>query len=406
MIARVRPGRLSGSVDAVTSKSCAHRALICAALSDKSTDVLIDSPNDDIQATARCLTALGARVERDGAHWRVDPIRAAAAGPSALDCGESGSTLRFLIPIAASLGAEAAFTGRGKLPTRPNTHLCEALRRHGARIDSDLLPMTVRGPIGPGEYLLPGDISSQYASGLLFALPRLGGDSRVRFTTPLNSRGYVALTVNALRAFGVRVDWRGDAIDIPGGQAYRSPGALRVEGDWSAAAFWLTANACGSDVRVEGLDPGSAQGDRAIESALKALGQTVPGSPAVIDARDIPDLVPALAVAAALSRGGARIGNAGRLRYKECDRLAAMAEGLGAMGADITQTDDGLIIGPSRLRGARVRGWNDHRIVMALAVAALSARGDTLIDDAEAVSKSYPGFWRDFKALGGVADVE
>ena len=407
MIARIRPARLRGEVKAVTSKSCAHRALICAALSDRPTDVMIDAANDDIFATARCLEAMGARIEISGARWRVSPCDEARIGPDpVLDCGESGSTLRFLLPVAGLLRAKTRFVGHGRLPERPHTDLIAAMRANGASVSSDTLPLTVRGPLRPGAYALPGHISSQYFSGLLFALPRLGGTSAIRFTTPPSSVGYLRLTLNALRQFGVSVAETGEGYDIPGGQVYRSPGQLTVEGDWSAAAFWYECNALGGGVTIRGLDEHSAQGDGALCGLLERMRLTPPGGVCEIDADPVPDLVPALAAAATGMRGETRFVNAARLRLKECDRLSAMAEGLGAMGADVTEEKDALTVRPSRLHGARVRGWGDHRIVMALAVAAASAAGESEITDAEAVSKSYPGFWRDYQALGGDAHVE
>ena len=396
MKAVIQSGRLSGTVRAVTSKSCAHRALIASALADGETIVQIDADNRDILATADCLNALGAGIKRDGALFFVSPIREAAKN-ACLNCGESGSTLRFLIPVAAALGTDALFTGEGRLPERPHTPLCEALRQHGTLIDRDTLPMRVRGVPQSGEYRLPGNISSQYASGLLFALPRLAGDSSIVFTTAVESESYIGLTVDALAAFGIKTLKTPSGYMIYGNQAYVSPGQMPVEGDWSAAAFWLTANALGSEVRVDGLNEASAQGDRAIVRVLKALG----AGEEQIDAGDIPDLVPILSVAAALRPGRTRIVNAARLRAKECDRLAAMTQGLSAMGACIRETEDGLAIEGRQLHGAHVSAWNDHRIAMSLAIAALSARGETVIDGAESVEKSYPAFWHDFEALGG-----
>ena len=395
MTAVVKPGRLAGHVRAVSSKSCAHRALICSALSDRETELTVDDTNRDIDATACCLTALGADVTRHGNLWRVKPIRPVAK--AVLDCGESGSTLRFLMPLAAAFGVDATFTGSGRLPDRPHTPLCDAIRRHGATVDSDRLPMRVTGRLRGGIFTMPGAISSQYVSALLFALPILPDSSRIDLTSRLESESYAALTENAVRRFGIKVERQGLTCAIPGGQKYVSPGSLRVEGDWSAAAFFLAANRLGSSVVIDGLDDRSAQGDRAVIALLDSIR----GENRVIDAADVPDLVPALAAAASAVPGRTEIVGAARLRYKECDRLSAMTAGLRAMGTDIRETNDGLIIVGGALRGARVSGCGDHRIVMALAVAALSADGETTITDAEAVEKSYPGFWRDFRSLGG-----
>ena len=397
MIATVHPGALRGTVTAPPSKSAAHRLLICAALADAPTVIRLGALNRDIEATIACLRALGASIEPLGrGEWSVAPGKAPEA--AALDCGESGSTLRFLLPVACAVGVKARLIGHGRLPERPNRALAEALRAHGARIDSDLLPMTAEGPVTGGTWTLPGNVSSQYITGLMFALPLLEGDSEIRLTTPLESAAYVDMTVSALSRFGIVVRTVPDGWAIPGSQRYRSPGTLSVEGDWSAAAFWLAANALGSDIRVEGLDAASAQGDRAVTGLL--------GQPE-IDASGVPDLVPALAAAAAALPGRTRITGAARLRLKESDRLATVAAFINALGGHASQTEDGLIIqGGGPLHGGDVDGAGDHRIVMAAAVLATRASGPVRIRGAEAVEKSYPGFFEDFKALGGIVHVE
>ena len=397
----ITPSPLSGAVRVPASKSAAHRLLIAAALADGPTRIAIGSTNRDIEATAACLRALGAGIEAEGETLTVSPI-AGVPAKATLDCGESGSTLRFLLPVTAALGAQVTFTGHGRLPQRPNAPLVTALRAHGATIDDDLLPMTVSGPLTSGLWTLPGDVSSQYVTGLLFALPLLDGDSAIRLTTPLASAAYVDMTLQALRRFGIAVeatesDWR-----IPGGQRYRTPGEVVVEGDWSAAAFWLAANALGASVDVKGLDPDSAQGDRAV-TALLGLD--------TIDATHVPDLVPALAVAAASRPTRTVVTGAARLRLKESDRLQSVADMLAALGHGVAVTPDGLIIdgGPPQPCEAPVRtvdGANDHRIVMAAAVAAAHADRPVRVTGAQAVEKSYPDFFRDFEALGGNAHVE
>lgn len=409
MIATIRGGRLSGTIRAVTSKSCAHRLLICAALSDAPTEVEIETINADIEATARCLNALGAEVKRTESGYRVAPADVSAAGQARLDCGESGSTLRFLLPVTALYprGSHMELTGSDRLPERPNTALTEAMRLHGAAVSADFVPLTVEGPMKSGRYELPGNISSQYISGLLFALPLLEGDSQIRFTTEVESGSYIDLTLAALRVFGVSVQAVSGGYDIPGGQVFRSPGVVRAEGDWSNAAFWLAARALGSDIQVTGLDPDSAQGDRAVMRVLEEMrgadGKLVGCR---IDAADIPDLVPVLAVAATQAAGETVFVNAGRLRIKECDRLHAMRENLTKLGACVEETEDGMIIrGRTALHGAEVDSFNDHRIAMAMAVAATVAEGEIVIRDAGAVAKSYPSFYRDFISLGGVADL-
>lgn len=397
----ITPSRLRGSVRVPASKSAAHRALICAALADKPTDIAIGALNRDIEATAACLNALGARIENAPGGLRVSPIRRVPED-AALDCGESGSTLRFLIPVAAALNARATFAGHGRLPERPNALLTDALRGHGATIDSDLLPTRLSGPIRGGDWALPGNVSSQYVTGLLFALPLLEEDSALRLTTALESSAYVDMTLDALRSFGIRTEAARDGWRVPGAQRYRSPGRLEIEGDWSAAAFWLAANAMGGDIRLEGLREDTAQGDRA---AKRLLGQSE------IDASGVPDLVPALAVAAARRPGRTVITGAARLRLKESDRLETVAALLRALGHGVTVTADGLVVeggAPAPCAGdtRTVDGANDHRIVMAAAVAAAFADRPVRVTGAQAVEKSYPDFFRDFKALGGQYHVE
>ena len=395
----ILPGPLNGAVRVPASKSAAHRALIAAALSDRPVGVRIDGMNRDIEATLRCLKALGAGIRHSGDVVEIAPIPRPAPGAACLDCGESGSTLRFLLPVTCALGVAARFVGHGRLPERPNRALTDALRAHGATIDSDRLPMTVSGRLTPGVYPLPGDVSSQYVTGLLFALPLLDGDSAIALTTRLESAAYVDMTLQTLRQFGVRADATDRGWRVAGNQTFRPAGeVVDIEGDWSAAAFWLAANAMGSNVRVEGLSEATAQGDRAV---TRLLGR------AEIDASNVPDLVPALAVAAAALPQRTVITGAARLRLKESDRLASTAALLNALGGRAAVTDDGLTVdGGFPLTGGRVDGAGDHRIVMSAAVAATIAGGPVTVSGAEAVEKSYPDFFRDFIALGGKAYVE
>ena len=316
-----------------------------------------------------------------------------------LDCGESGSTLRFLLPVCAAkphdLEAPIVLTGSGRLPSRPNGPLLEALRSHGAQIHGDFLPLTVDGGLFAGDYELLGNVSSQYFSGLLFALPLLEGDSTLRYTSPLESRPYVDLTLSVLRQFGICIDEMENGWRVPGGQRYASPGTAEAEGDWSAAAFWLGANMLGNAVTVEGLNDHSCQGDQAIETLLSRVGGE-------INVTDTPDLMPILsAVAAAIPGKVTRITGAARLRLKESDRLAAMAKTIQALGGQAEELPDGLIIHGTKLKGGTVDGMNDHRVVMSAAIAATACQEPVTILGAEAVNKSYPDFWNDFEALGG-----
>lgn len=394
----IRPGQLRGTVTPPPSKSDAHRALIAAGLAGDLSVVqgLPAEESDDILATRRCLAALTSQ-------------------DSVMDCGESGTTLRLMIPIAAAMGAgldrPVTFTGTGRLPRRPLGEYSAIFAGHGVDLvfpDGQTLPLALRGQLRGGEFSVPGHVSSQYISGLLFALPLLPEDSVIRLTTPLESAPYVEMTLRTLSAFGIAIsadkNLQGlpDAFYIHGGQRYQSSG-YRVEKDYSQAAFWLTANYGGSRLAVTGLDSNSAQGDRAILTLLDDFRQN--RSDYTIDASQIPDLVPILAVAAALTPAETRIVKAGRLRIKESDRLAATEDALTSIGARIRQSDDGLIInGGRQLSGGRADSWADHRIAMALAVAALSTRDGITLLRAEAVRKSYPEFFREFRRLGGDFD--
>ena len=405
MIAVVSPSRLCGSVRVPASKSYAHRLLIAAALSDAPTRVSINARSRDIDATADCLRALGVRVQplNDAGvqeqGFSVYPLAERMDQPT-LFCAESGSTLRFMLPVAAALGTEATFTGEGRLPERPNEPLIEALRSHGVTVDRELLPIRLSGRLTGGDYPIAGNISSQYITGLMLALPLCKEDSHIILTTPLESAGYLDITREVLSLFGVRVEVTPQDFFIPGGQTYNSPQETAAEGDWSGAAFWLAARRMGHEVEVNGLNPESAQGDRAIVEQLTRLGQQ-------IDVSGTPDAVPALAVAAAMHPGVTRITGAARLRIKESDRLRAVSDMLRALGGQVEEQNDGLIIrGGAPLHGGRVEGYNDHRIVMAAAIAASMASGPVEITDAQAINKSYPGFFRDFESLGGNVHVQ
>lgn len=392
----ITPRPLLGTIAAIPSKSQAHRLLICAALAEEPTDLRCAALSRDILATADCLRALGARVDRTPEGLSVAP--GPRPGRAEADCGESGSTLRFLLPVAGALGVDTTFFLHGRLPQRPLSPLWEEMERMGARL-SRPTGDTVRcqGALGPGTYTLAGDVSSQFISGLLFALPGLPGDSEIRLTGSIQSKPYLDMTLGALRTFGIEILEEDRGYWIPGNQRFRSPGALVVEGDWSNGAFWLTAKALGSELRVTGLDPNSPQGDRAAETLLLQI-LTRGGD---IDVSQIPDLVPTLAVAAARGSGVTRFVGAGRLRIKESDRIASVSAMLRALGGRTEEGPDSLTVYPTGLRGGTVSAENDHRIAMAAAVASTICREPTTILGAEAVEKSYPAFWKDFRSLGG-----
>ncbi len=427
----VYPGKLRGTVKAPPSKSVAHRALICAALAEGESVIHGISASKDMEATIRCIQAMGAEVERDGEVARVTGIGGSlsaegtgqgdAGEPPVLDCGESGSTFRFLLPVAAAIGMDADFTGSGRLPERPVTELADEMKKHGVSFlpwDKDTLPFSISGKLEAGVYSLPGNVSSQYFSGLLFALPLLEGDSEIRIEGELQSSGYVDLTVDMIRQFGITLRWTEDGFKIKGGQRYNAR-EIQVEGDYSNAAFWLVAGATGSDIAVQGLDRYSRQGDSVILEMLEEAGAAVTWSDdtvrvrgyglesIVADCGEIPDIVPILAVAACSSQDPSGFMNAGRLRLKESDRLSATASMLAKLGADIQICGDRLdLYVPDGLYGENViDGCNDHRIVMSAAIAALRCQEPIKITGAEAVAKSYPDFFEVFRALGGRADV-
>lgn len=407
MDVRITPADLSGFVQAIASKSYAHRALICAALSDSDSFIRINSISRDIEATVECLCSLGARITRQGETTVVKPVK--GVENSVLPCGESGSTLRFLLPVAAALREKTVFSAEGRLPERPLSPLKEEMERHGVSF-SNTFPLEISGRLTSGEYTLDGSVSSQFVSGLLFALPLLDADSRINLIPPVESKPYIDMTVRTLRRFGIEIIEELNGYYVKGSQQYK-PCDFTVEGDWSNSAYFL---ACG--VKVAGLDINSAQGDRAFLEIMASHGASVRNENGFlsvdtdglyagkIDAKNIPDLVPLLATLFATAKGETLIYNAGRLRLKESDRLVSTYEMLKNLGADITPTQDGFrIVGRKTLSGGKVDSFNDHRIVMSAAVASRVCENEVFIKNAFAVAKSYPSFFEDFNSAGGKA---
>jgi 3-phosphoshikimate 1-carboxyvinyltransferase len=441
MNVKINPQPLRGTINSITSKSHAHRLLIAAALCKEPCSVAIKNTNEDLQATSTCLSSLSDEL----------PV---------LDCHESGSTLRFMLPIAMVLKEKVKFLGAGRLPERPLSPLKEELESHGcifekvdykSGLSEEKLSReiyTVSGKLRGGEFKLAGNISSQYITGLLFALPLLNEDSKIIITSNLESVDYVMLTLNVLEAFGIKIDvktsinrlikdGKGYTFEIKGGQEYIAPKEVTAEGDWSNAAFWIVGGALGGDLRCENILQNSFQGDKAIVAIVKPYNRKVVVEPTavttalhfnsssylvnpegsddlagqhnlehVIDASNIPDLVPILSVLAASHKGVTRITNAGRLRIKESDRLLAIADCLHTLGADITELPEGLIIrGTGKLKGGTVNGYNDHRMVMSMAIASIICEEPVIINGAEAVNKSYPTFFEDFATLGGEYEI-
>ncbi len=407
-----------GCIEAIPSKSQAHRLLIGAALAGAPTRVDCSAPSQDIEVTADCLRSLGAAVEYDGSGFQVEPIRQVRRGQT-LQCRESGSTLRFLLPVAGVLGADCRFLMEGRLPQRPQEALLAVLAAHGCTV-SKPAPGCIElcGQLRGGNFEIPGNISSQFISGLLMALPVLDSGSRLTVSGSMQSRPYIDMTLEMLRRFQIPVKEEEGRFSIAGEARYTTPGRVSAEGDWSNAAFWLCAGAiCLQPICCKGLELSSYQGDKAILSLLNRMGADVqqadgalcispsPLRGVEIDASDIPDLVPVLAAVAALAQGTTRIYNAQRLRLKESDRLRAVTDALSALGADIREEPDGLLIeGKPRLKSGIVDSCGDHRIAMMAAVAAAGCEGPVTVLGAQAVQKSYPAFWQHYRLLGGQAE--
>jgi len=405
--------RFGGTIRAIASKSSAHRLLICAALSDKPCHMGCSEDSEDIRATVQCLNAMGASIVPIEGGFAITPIdRKNLPAHAVLDCGESGSTLRFLLPVVCALGLDAELHLHGRLPERPLEPLYSLLCSHGAVLsEPGKAVLHTAGQLQGADFRISGGVSSQYISGLLFTLPLIGG--RIQIEGKLESAGYVDLTKEALALAGVTVTEQGGWLCSQG--SYHLSADCSAEGDWSNAAFWLCAGAVGKEpITVTGLTPTSCQPDRAIADLLQRFGAkvvqiehqyTVTPAPLHgihIDASQMPDLVPILALVAACAEGQTRIFGAERLRIKESDRLATTAETLRALGADVRETADGLLIKGSDLHGGEISSHNDHRIAMMAAIAALRTGGEAVaIRGAQAVNKSYPAFFRDYAALGG-----
>lgn len=386
------PGKLSGCIRAIPSKSQAHRLLICAAFSDRPTVLTCPETNQDIEATAACLNALGANIRRTQSGYTVEPVTVIPA-TAELNCHESGSTLRFMLPVVGALGVDATIHMEGRLPQRPLSPLWEEMERMGCLLSRPTVnTIRCRGRLHAGTYTIPGNISSQYITGLLYAMALMEGNSCLKITGKLESSPYVDMTRQALAAFGVSTD----DYHVTGCRPFRSPGYMGVEGDWSNAAFFLTAQALGNSVTVDNLNFKSAQGDRAVLQALEDLRS----GRCTISAADIPDLVPILSVAAAAMHG-CEFTDVARLRLKESDRVDSVISMLKALGIHAESTQDTLTVYPGKLQGGTVDSANDHRIAMSAAIAATVASGPVTILGANCVSKSYPAFWAEYKRLGG-----
>lgn len=416
---RCTPAILSGKIKAISSKSHAHRVLICSALASEPTKINCNVLSKDITATVECLKMLGAEIKIEENTLFVNPQK--FSEKAEIDCGESGSTLRFLLPVVSALGIDTTINAHGRLPERPLSPLKEELEKKGVVFETDNeFPLHITGNLQSGEYELAGNVSSQFVSGLLFALPLLNGDSKIKLIPPVESKSYIDMTVATLRDFGILIEETENTYIIKGNQKYISPKEITIEGDWSNSAFFLCAGALSKDgVTVSGLNINSTQGDKKILDILKRMGASVEVNDdeitvkknklmgTMVNGGDIPDLVPIVSVMGAMcDKGVTHIVNASRLRLKESDRIATTEALLTKAGAAVSETDDGLVIwGENDLIGGRVEGANDHRIVMSAAILSCLCALPVDIVGAEAVEKSYPHFFKDFNSLGGKANV-
>ena len=410
------PGQRRGFVQIPASKSLCHRLFIMAALSEGETNISCGRPSKDVSATISCLNSLGASIwEKSQGLYAVRPIKEKEHIKAVLRCGESGSSLRFLLPVCGILGAEAELIPEGRLLKRPLDSFSYELQRQGMEITKKDKSLFCRGKLCPGEFLLPGNESSQYISALLMALPLLNGESSLKIINELQSEPYIKITEDVLRTSGIEFYNSHNKYIIPGNQRPKLHGFVECEGDYSSAAFFICAGALSDGgIMLSGLNPASFQGDREILNIVSQIGADVriienkifikKGRLRAVDvdASQIPDLIPALAALLSLCRGKSRIYNGQRLRLKESDRIKTSCAMLKSLGADIEESSDGLLIsGKASLSGGLCSSYNDHRIAMAAAVAACGCDKPVIIQGAEAVSKSYPDFWKDFLNLKG-----
>jgi len=409
MTCLLRPSPLSGTVSAVPSKSYAHRLLIAAALSGGRMSF---GPSDDAFRTAKGLCEIGFDATFEGTSVQFGAFRPSCEERK-IRVGESGSTLRFLLPLAAALGVNAVFVTEGRLGQRPMQALIEALRAHGAETNGT----SVTGKLCAGKYLIDATISSQYVTGLLMALPLLEGDSEIVLQGEMVSAPYVNITKEVLGKAGVVVRPTENGFLVPGGQRY-ALAESRVPGDFSGAAFYLVAGALGSGVTVTGLDVSSAQGDKKVLAVIRAVGADVheDGDRITVarralrgfsvDIGDTPDLAPILSVLAAYAEGESVLCSVGRLRDKESDRLYAIRDMLTRSGIESREEGDTLVIRGGKPKGGVFRSFSDHRMCMAAAVLAAFAEGESSVTEQECVKKSYPTFWEDYRRVGGTYEVE
>ena len=411
----ITPNKLHGEVIIPPSKSLSHRAIIAASLASGKSKISNVLYSNDIKATINAMRACGAKIEEFEDYLIIEGSNVIRK-ENIIDANESGSTIRFMIPIALVANEEVTFIGHNHLVKRPLDTFLEIFDKQGIKYErgEDYLPLKVKGGLKSGEFTVRGDISSQFITGLLYALPLLEGDSIIHISTEMESKGYIDLTIDILKMFGIEIENRNyQEFYIKGDQKYK-PCDYTIEGDYSQSAFFLVANALGADIKLKAMEEKSHQGDKKIIDDMKAFGfdskfsngeLILSGNEsqgAIIDFSQSPDLGPALTVLASLSKGRSEFINASRLRIKECDRITCMKEEINKLGGNVTELQDGMIIdGVDMLHGGVVDSHNDHRVAMSLAMATLKMDGELKILNASSVSKSFPHFWKVFESLGG-----
>lgn len=417
MQVKIEPIKPSGTVSAIASKSDAHRAIICAALADKKTNIYISHISNDIEATLNCIKGIGADFTKKNNAYVITPVNPPLQNPI-LDCNESGSTLRFLLPVISALGSGATFIGSGRLPERPMGLIVDLLKEHGNTFSSSKLPITVSGKTKGGIFTIAGNVSSQFISGLLFALPLLKDDSIIKLSSSLQSAAYVNMTVCTLKRFGVNIKQSEREFVINQKDSYTSPKEYVVEGDWSNAAFFMVLGAIGGKVTIKNLNLNSKQSDKILLEVLSLAGVnytisndeiTVEKSeikPFSFDVSGCPDLFPILSVLACGAKGKSTLYNAERLRIKESDRIKTTKELILKLGGKAEEASDSLTVyGSGKLSGGTVESFNDHRIAMSAFAASAICENEVILKDAKAIDKSYPSFIEDFISIGGKVNV-
>lgn len=409
---KITPNLLCGKISAIASKSDVHRLMICAAFSEHKTTIHNITLSKDILATANCLESLGAKISFEKSDCIVLPIKKASEKVF-LDCFESGSTLRFLLPVACAMSENVSVTGQGRLPSRPIAELIEVLKQGNVVFDREALPLITKGRFCAGNYTISGNVSSQYISGLLFALSLIPKNSTLTLSSELESASYVDMTISALKKFGVNIEFKDNTYYIYGKEKLTSPKEITADGDWSNSAFFLISGAIGKEITVCGLDTESLQGDKEILNILERFGAKVSVSgtditvsplsltSCTVDLKNIPDMLPALSVVACFAKGETHFTGGARLRLKESDRISSVAKMINDLGGCAKELKDGLIVSGKALAGGTVDSANDHRIAMAASVAASLCKDEVTILDPLAVNKSYPNFYKDFESLGG-----